>query len=361
MELINEFKEERQCVYKDETYSVRDNGAVLRHAKNESRSRKLDNVWTFGEKNEKTGYMTVGTARVHIIVATAFHGENDSKKLVVDHIDTNRCNNRVENLRWITRLENVLKNPVTRKKVDFLCGGIENFIKDPSCLRDVAGTNQDVSWMRTVSAEEAKNAYENVMRWAKYEKPVQEASEVVDEGRTPRTKDPEWMFKRQDFDPFNPVVEVPSYYRERRCPQSYGNFPESYSSSPYVQAKYPEIAVQLNWRTPTEFLCCPEQLTDDVIAVYLERLTEGVIFCRNDFWTSKVVKAALYDEGKGLAVWTVPVSDGLKSAIAKVYVQDGKIVHETEGTYFTSVGAEKAFTILQGLEWTGGDSIDDYC
>jgi hypothetical protein len=102
-------------------------------------------------------------------------------------------------------------------------------------------------------------------------------------------------------------------------------------------------------------------LTDDVLAVYLERLTEGVIFCRNDFWTSKVVKAALYDEGKGIAVWTVPVSDGLKSAIAKVYVRDGKIVHETEGTYFSDEGAEKAFTILQGLEWTGGDSIDDYC
>ena len=67
--------------------------------KKESRPRKLDNVWTFGEKNERTGYMTVGTARVHIIVATAFHGENDSKKLVVDHIDTNRCNNRAENLR----------------------------------------------------------------------------------------------------------------------------------------------------------------------------------------------------------------------------------------------------------------------
>lgn len=67
--------------------------------KKESRPRKLDNVWNFGEKNEKTGYTTAGTARVHIIVATAFHGENDSKKLVVDHIDTNRCNNRAENLR----------------------------------------------------------------------------------------------------------------------------------------------------------------------------------------------------------------------------------------------------------------------
>ncbi|WP_294143305.1 HNH endonuclease signature motif containing protein [uncultured Sanguibacteroides sp.] len=32
---------------------------------------------------------------------------------VVDHIDTNRQNNRIENLRWLTKLENVLLNPIS--------------------------------------------------------------------------------------------------------------------------------------------------------------------------------------------------------------------------------------------------------
>ncbi|MBQ5790819.1 MAG: HNH endonuclease, partial [Thermoguttaceae bacterium] len=34
--------------------------------------------------------------------ATAFYGAHDPTKFVVDHKDTNRCNNRVENLRWFT-------------------------------------------------------------------------------------------------------------------------------------------------------------------------------------------------------------------------------------------------------------------
>ena len=148
---VDEYKETTECVYKGEQYSVRDNGAVMRHLREGKRPRKDDGVWTFGVKNNANGYMLIGSHRVHIIVATAFYGERDSKVYVVDHIDTNRCNNRKENLRWLTKLENVLMNPVTLKRVTYLCGGdIMNFINNPSCLRDSNGTNSDISWMRTV-------------------------------------------------------------------------------------------------------------------------------------------------------------------------------------------------------------------
>lgn len=113
---INDYKEERTCIYKDEYYHVRDNGAVMRLTPEGKKPRSLDSVWTFGKKSSTNGYMTIGNHRVHIIVATAFYGPNDSKVYVVDHIDTNRCNNRVENLRWLTKLENILLNEITRKK-----------------------------------------------------------------------------------------------------------------------------------------------------------------------------------------------------------------------------------------------------
>ncbi|MDO4957247.1 MAG: HNH endonuclease signature motif containing protein [Bacteroidales bacterium] len=165
---VNEYTRETTCEYKGELYSVRDNGAVMRHTPDGKKARKLDNVWTFGKKNNKNGYMMVNTHRVHIIVAKAFIPGNEDGKMIVDHIDTNRCNNRVENLRWLTRLENVLLNEVTLKRVTYLCGGdINKFINDPSCLRDLTGNNPDLMWMRTVTAEEAKKAWEHISAWAK--------------------------------------------------------------------------------------------------------------------------------------------------------------------------------------------------
>ena len=58
---------------------------------------------------------------------------------MVDHIDSNCRNNRPENLRWLTRLENALKNPATRKKIEYLCGSIEAFLENPSMLNELQG------------------------------------------------------------------------------------------------------------------------------------------------------------------------------------------------------------------------------
>ena len=158
---VDDFNIEKECVYKDEQYLVRDNGAVLRFPQDGKTVRPMDNKWTFGTKSRKTGYMTIGSHRVHIIVATAFHGANDTKKLVVDHIDTNRCNNRPENLRWVTRLENILLNEVTRTKIEFFCGSVENFLKNPELLKGHEQKDPNFSWMRTVTKEEAENTLRN--------------------------------------------------------------------------------------------------------------------------------------------------------------------------------------------------------
>ena len=85
----------------------------------------------------------------------------------MDHIDTNRCNNRVENLRWFTRLENALNNEITRSKIIYICGSIEAFIENPNILRERLDQVKEPSleWMRTVSPEEAKIAHENLKKF----------------------------------------------------------------------------------------------------------------------------------------------------------------------------------------------------
>lgn len=109
---LSDFEKEHECICKEEYYSVRDNGAVKRHPRKGKQLRQLDDQWTFVKPNEKTVYAEIASVRVHRIVATAFHGEPPTKEYVVDHVDINKQNNRPENLRWVTRLENILLNPI---------------------------------------------------------------------------------------------------------------------------------------------------------------------------------------------------------------------------------------------------------
>ncbi len=53
---VNHFEKECECIYKDECYSVRDNGTVLRYTLNGKRPRPTDNQWTFGKPNKNWLY-----------------------------------------------------------------------------------------------------------------------------------------------------------------------------------------------------------------------------------------------------------------------------------------------------------------
>ena len=64
-------------------------------------------------RNSKTGYSD--HLKIHRLVAEAFIPNPDNKPQV-DHVDTNPLNNNVENLRWVTILENQ-RNPLTLARI----------------------------------------------------------------------------------------------------------------------------------------------------------------------------------------------------------------------------------------------------
>ena len=52
---VDDYNEVKDCIYKDEHYSARDNGAVMRHQREGMRIRKDDNVWTLENLTIKQG------------------------------------------------------------------------------------------------------------------------------------------------------------------------------------------------------------------------------------------------------------------------------------------------------------------
>ena len=355
---LNDFALEKRCQYKDRIYSVRDNGSVLRYPKEGARPAPLDNKWTFGKKDEKTGYMMIAGVRIHQIVAIAFHGTPEHSTMVVDHIDTNRCNNRPENLRWLTRLENTLNNPYTRKKIIFLCGSLEAFINDPSIIRQSA-SEPNISWMRTVSKEEASKCCKHLDRWLQEDSKVKQfvgdrkgIGEWIYEDNYSvgfkRTEGLNWITKESNKSYAQQMAEIEA--ENIRINEERLALKDSLTPG----------AKQLHWKTPTEFPLCPRVLSDSPMQEYLTNLVKEKTFCQNSLYHSEVIKAELSIDKSHIAVLTT-ASGVTHFALTEIRYEDGFFIHESIRTFFSEEGAEKYYILSLGKEWTGGDVLEDFC
>lgn len=316
---VDEFDTQAEIEYEGERYLVRDNGAICRRAKQGGRKRRLDGVWTFGRPSDATGYMTLSSHVVHRIVAFAFHPQ-PTRQHVVDHIDTNRRNNRADNLRWVTRLENVLLNPVTRRRVVLAYGSVEAFFLDPSA---VISEDRDFSWMRTVTKAEAQVSRERLLKWS-------ERSAAPKGGQLG-----EWLYRTP-----SPPTAI------------------------WIEAKDVQSAtrnaVQRHWRVVGEFPACPESVGPAPLTEYAALLPPGTAFYRSTFGDSRAEIVGVHDDVL-VVVSTLPPGSVKSWAVAKVTVEDGKFVHEAFGTYFAFEGAVNVYNELLMIDAPHVETIDDFC
>lgn len=96
-----------------DNYEINEDG-VLRNIKTQRILKKNSSCGYFNYTLSKEG--VVKTYCLHKLIALCFI-PNDENKACVDHIDRNKHNNNIDNLRWTTYSEN-LKNRCswTRKK-----------------------------------------------------------------------------------------------------------------------------------------------------------------------------------------------------------------------------------------------------
>lgn len=225
---------------------------------------------------------------------------------------------------WATKLENILLNPITARRVIIAYGSIENFLANPD--RPISGKlTPNFEWMRFVTKKEAEESRRRLLDWAK--------SERMPSGGTLG----EWVYRSR-------TVE---YVKE---PEP-DDMIESRTSG----------AIQKNWKTPSEFPLCPSEFGPKALDEYHERLKNGEVFSRNDFGESKVVSAELSESSETLVVLCKHPGGVKDWALARVSVENWLFVHENLGTFFTLEGATKQYVLQRGLKWEGGDTVDDYC
>lgn len=113
-------QEEFKVIAGFENYSISNYGRVRRESKGvNAKHGTIKNV----QVNKKTGYTHCKVSgsegkrsmSIHRLVATHFIPNPYGRK-EVDHIDRDKLNNRVDNLRWVTRREN-LANMVHNRRV----------------------------------------------------------------------------------------------------------------------------------------------------------------------------------------------------------------------------------------------------
>ncbi len=347
---IDDFKQEVECIYKGEKYSVRDNGAVFRHPRDGKRPRKYDNYWTFGKPNDTYGYMEIASIRIHIIVATAFHGPKPTKEYVVDHIDTNRRNNRSDNLRWVTRLENALDNPITRKRIIMRCGSVEAFLANPSMLRE-SDVTPDFSWMRTVTDAEAKVSKERLLAWAESDKQASGGalgewvygSQPMSQSHSSNESELSGIERIDNLQPdsLNGWGQIPSLAQDRPVEPEQKGLEVMHS----LTAGAAQVIYFYNDK-PNEYPCTPQEYSGNPLLAYAANLTENAVYWRNNNGDREFVvtkygfsedRNSLYVMTKSAYVWRsqgddhfpVPIANLNKEEFSEdeLYYQLGEVIY----------------------------------
>lgn len=345
VDLLNQFTEFKTCEYNGRKYIVRDNGAVYRIRRDDGRLSPLDEKWTFGRFDKSTGYMFISEERVHRIVCTAFHGVPVGDMNIVDHIDINKSNNRQENLRWVTPFENLLLNPITRAKIETICGSVENFLKSPALLFGHEAEDKNFSWMRTVTKNEAELTLKRWLEWA---------SKPIDQRRSRGSGPGEWIYK-----------ETQTVSKNRESNNRRFSWPQPEWSLP-IKDSLTHGAKQIDWRPVTEFFLCPGEGQERTLQSYLNNLVEGKPFSQSRFKYGDAVFKCGYNPSDDAIIVITENRRILKSGIGKpwevwrIYIEDGYFVHQHIRRYSDSNGAERDFTQAMGKRWTGSEVFDDY-
>lgn len=348
--MINDFTREEICIYKGETYTVRDNGAVKRHSREFGKRRPLDDIWTFGKIDKQKGYLFISDVQVHRIVATAFHGKAPTDEHIVDHINTNKQDNRPENLRWLTRFENIVLNPISCKRIEYLTGKPIDYVLQHIEILHKLNLPQEYNWMRTVTREESQNCYMNLLNWAKQEN-IQPSKKRGTIG--------EWVYQKRFFPESKHIKSLKAIHKQKGLEYP---FQENVNSLIAIHPSLTSNAMVKGEMISSYFPCCHQSISDTPLQTYRDSLKPGNIYYENHVYKTIVLESVLYNKKIIVKYESGDGKEAVKPwSVGTITFENGMYIHSLYKNCFKRESADKYFTILQDKEWTGGEVFDDFC
>ncbi|NSY07656.1 hypothetical protein G6L84_14135 [Agrobacterium tumefaciens] len=98
------------------------------------------------------------------------------------------------------------------------------------------------------------------------------------------------------------------------------------------------------------------------LLTYFENLFVGDVAVVTPFGQTTIGDTAMTPDSSSILLLGEHGEDAIKPwSLMQITFEDGYFVHESHGMFFSREGAEKEFTLAQGLPWCGEDTIDDYC
>ena len=108
-------------------------------------------------------------------------------------------------------------------------------------------------------------------------------------------------------------------------------------------------AMQLDWKNPVAFPCCPQEFSDNPLEAYMVNMKEGAVFSTNNYGDSTILRFGM---PKPDCLWVMcSISIGWKThAFTKITFKDGIFFHENMGVYDIGDEPEEIFDSMLNKE-----------
>ena len=176
------------------------------------------------------------------------------------------------------------------------------------------------------------------------------------------------LFIKKEEDAYCDLKESPQtiYYDDEKVRIKFHNFEKdnNLKECPHHTSErkyFPQLPVIINARKSTKFYCCPHHVSSSPLQEYYDNIEIGMLFASNSYAKPFVFDKANAIDNKSFVVLGKDIYKAVKPWVVYSVSWNGRDYYYRVKAHFDYQSALKDFTLLQGIEWRGGNTLSDEC